>query len=290
MLVGLLRLISWLPFPVIYVLGSAVGSLAYVLVKSRRLITLRNLALCLPELSEKERRRIAHRHFRLLVVNVFSIGVIWWGSKKRLTRLIKITGQEHIDPLLEAKQPVILLAPHFTSLEASGMILSKDVPVVSMYQQNKNPVFDHSIIVRRSRFGATMYNRKAPLTSLIRAIRRGLPFYYLPDQNAGTKHGIFVPFFGIPASTFPVLGKIAQTSKASVIPWFSRTLPWGRGWEVIVKPPLTNFPGGDEYQDTLAMNQAVEMGARELQENYLWSHKRFKRRPEGEADLYKNLS
>ncbi len=288
--VGALRLLGLLPYPVIYALSAVLGQLSYYLHSSRRHVTLTNLRLCFPEWSERKCRRVAQRHFRILLCSVLSIGVVWWGSKSRLKRVIKVRGMEHLDAAIEqhkqSGQGIILLAPHFVTLDAGGMILSKDQPVLSMYQRNRNDVFDHVTFVRRTRFNAVIYDRKAPLTSLIRLIRNGRPFYYLPDQNAGASHGIFVPFFGIPASTFPALGKIAQAGKAVVIPVFSRTLTWGRGIETIIKPPLTDYPSGDQYADTLRMNQVVEAGARELEENYLWSHKRFKRRPDGEASLY----
>lgn len=283
---GVLRVIGWLPFPLIYAISAVLGEILYRVVPSRAHVTLVNLKLCFPEMSEKERKRMARRHFRLLVCSFLSIGTFWWSSKSRLRRLIKIKGIEHLELAEKEARGVIILAPHFITLDAGGLRMSMNRKMSTMYQINPNPVYDHIILQARSRFDGTLIDRKAPLTRLIRSIRSGTPFYYLPDQNAGAKHGIFVPFFGIQASTFPALGKLSQAGKAVVIPCSSRIIPW-RGIETVLGPPLENFPLGDAYADTLRMNQEVEHMVRELGADYLWSHKRFKRRPEGEADLYK---
>ncbi len=284
--VGLLRLLALLPFCVIYAISAVLGELLFALVASRRKITLTNLRLCFPEKSEAERKSIARRHFRLLVCSILAMGLFWWGSAKRLKRLVRLEGLEHLHNAKEQNENVILLAPHFVALDAGGIALSIEHPMTSMYQTNRNPLFNRLSIQQRGRFNITMFDRKAPLTSLIRQIRSGKPFYYLPDQNAGAKHGIFAPFFGIEASTFPALGKIASAGKAVVIPCSNRILPWGKGIETKLYAPLEHFPQGDPLADTTAMNKVVEQLAEEHIDDYLWSHKRFKRRPEGEESLY----
>jgi KDO2-lipid IV(A) lauroyltransferase len=281
-----LRIIGWLPFPLIYAISAVLGELLYRVAPSRARVTRVNLKLCFPEMPEKQRKRMARKHFRLLVCSLLSIGTFWWSSPTRLRRLIKIEGIEHLERAEKEGRGIIILAPHFITLDAGGLRMSIDRKMSTMYQTNPNPVYDHAILQARSRFDGTLIDRKAPLTRLIRSIRSGTPFYYLPDQNAGAKHGIFVPFFGIQASTFPALGKLSQAGQTIVIPCSSRIVPW-RGIETILGPPLENFPLGDAYEDTLRMNQEVERMVREIGADYLWSHKRFKRRPEGEVDLYK---
>ena len=283
--IGVLRLIGVFPFPIIYGLSAVLGEIFYRLVPARAHITLTNIKICFPELDEKECKRMARCHFRLLVCSLLSIGTIWWSSKSRLQRIVKVKGIEYVEHALKQGHGVILLAPHFIAMDAGGMRLSMDQKMSSMYQTNKNPVFDHCILQARKRFDGKLLDRKAPLTRLIRSIRSGEPFYYLPDQNAGPKHGMFVPFFGTQASTFPLLGRLSQAGKAVVIPCSNRIIPW-RGIETVLNPPLGDFPTGESYNDTLRMNREIEKMVSTLGANYLWSHKRFKCRPEGEADLY----
>jgi KDO2-lipid IV(A) lauroyltransferase len=72
-----------------------------------------------------------------------------------------------------------------------------------------------------------------------------------------------------------------------VIPCFVRQLPYGAGYEIVMRPPLDNFPTGDAIADTTRMNREIETAVREWPEQYFWVHKRFKTRPEGEPKFYK---
>ena len=137
-----------------------------------------------------------------------------------------------------------------------------------------------------ARFGVVLYARNAPAKSMIRAMRAGLQFYYLPDQDPGDGQGVFAPFFSIPAATFGALGRLARLGAARVVPCATRLLPRGRGYEIIFAPPLENFPSGDEARDAAAMNRAIEELIALMPEQYLWSHRRFKTRPPGEPPFY----
>lgn len=285
-MVGLLRLLALLPFRVIYALSIVLGELLFALVASRRHITLTNLRLCFPDKTEAERKSIAHRHFRLLACSLLAMGVFWWGSAARLKRLVKLEGLAYLENAQNQGQNIILLAPHFVALDAGGITLSIEHAMTSMYQANRNALFNRLSIDQRGRFNIEMFDRKASLTSLIRQIRSGKPFYYLPDQNAGTKHGLFAPLFNIQASTFHALGKIASAGKAVVIPCSNWILPWGKGIETKLYAPMEDFPTGDPLADTTTMNKVVEQLALEHIDDYLWSHKRFKCRPDGEDSFY----
>ncbi len=285
-LVGWLRLLTWLPLPVIYCLGAALGEAAYWLHPPRRDITRRNLTACFPRKSAGEIRALARGHFRSMVIAVLATGIGWWGGKARLDRLTRFHNRAVFDRARDCGENLILLAPHFTGLEYGGIYLSTIAPTVSMYQHNKNPLLDALIVRHRSRFGILQYDRKLPIQSLIRLIRRGSPFYYLPDQDPGRKHGVFAPFFGVPAATFATLGRIARLGDATILPCMTRILPWGRGFEIRFGAPLTGFPCGDAVLDATAMNRAVERLIADAPAQYFWSHRRFKTRPAGAPPFY----
>ena len=157
--------------------------------------------------------------------------------------------------------------------------------MISMYQHTKNKLVDRYVKLGRGRFDGILVERKEPLRNLIRLIRKGYPFYYLPDQDARDK-GVFAPFFGVQASTIPVLGKFASMSNAVVIPCSTRILESGKGFEVNLGSPIENFPSGDDVEDTTIMNHAIEVMVEAMPEQYFWVHKRFKTRPEGEPAFY----
>ena len=286
-MLGGLRLLSWLPLPVVYWLGVAGGEIAYRLHRPRRRITQRNLAACFPERGKAEIRTLARGHFRILVVAVLAAGVGWWGGKSRLNRLTRFRNREVFARARSRGENIILLAPHFVGLEYGGIYLSAVAPTVSIYQRNKNPLMDALIKRYRSRFGIIQYARKAPLKSMITALRRGCQFYYLPDQDPGRNHGVFAPFYSIQTATFATLGRIARIGNATVIPCATRLLSGGRGFEIIFGQPLANYPCGDQVVDATTMNRAIEALIEHAPEQYFWSHRRFKTRPEGEPRFYR---
>lgn len=273
-----MRALSTLPLPVIAVLGQTLGTLFYFLIGSRRKIAFVNISRCFPEKSAAQCRRINRRHFQLLGQSIFTTPMHWWIPKQRFNRLVRLQGMEHYEQALSKQQNIILLAPHFISLDVAGLRLAQDQPLLTMYQYAKNQLVDEVVKRGRLRYGGELVERKAPMRNLIRAIRKGNPFYYLPDQDAGRK-GIFVPFFHEEAATFSVLGKFAEMTNAVVIPCRTRILPWGAGYEVTLQPPMQDYPIGDERVDTALMNEAVADLIRPHPEQYFWVHKRFKTRP-----------
>lgn len=284
---GLLRLLSWLPLPALAVLGTALGTLIFHLMKSRRKIAVRNLAVCFPEMDTAQQHKTAKRCFQLVATTALNMGVNWWASPDRLERLVSFEGKSHYDKALADGRNIILLAPHAIALEMAGLMLSRERSMITMYQATKKPLLNDLVKDRRGRFGGILVERRAPLRSLLRLIKAGNPFYYLPDQDAGDK-GVFVPFFGIEAATFPVLSKFTKLGDAVVLPCFTHILPRGKGWHVIIGEPLENFPGLSETDDARRMNESIEKMVRVAPEQYFWVHKRFKTRPDGEPDFYKS--
>ena len=280
-----LRVLAFMPLPVAAVLGYLVGYLFYTLGSARRKIGLRNVSSCFPELSLAEQKRINKEHFMYTGQMLFAGIMNWWCSANRFNNWVSLCGREHYDRALANDQNIILLAPHFIGLEVAGIYLSQERPMSTMYQYNKNPLIDEVIKRGRLRFGGELIERKDPLRKLLKLIRSGHPFYYLPDQDAGRK-GVFVPFFNELASTVSMLGKFCAMTDAIVITCRTQIKPWGKGYEIILGAPLQDFPQGDEIADTTKMNQVIEQMVRENPEQYFWAHKRFKTRPAEAIKFY----
>lgn len=282
---GIVRLITLLPLRILAGMGHGVGMLAYNLGSSRRKIALKNIQACFPEYAEAECERINKEHFSLVGQSVFTVPANMWIASKRFASRVEITQREHYDRALAEGRNIILLAPHFVGLDVGGFAVSQERDAISMYQYAKNLLMDEIVKRGRGRYGGVLIERKAPLRQTIKAIRKGMPFYYLPDQDAGRK-GVFVPFFHPLASTVPALGKFAKMSNAVVIPVKTRVKPKGQGYEVSFGAPLENYPSGDDMADTAAMNKAVEAMIRTMPEQYFWVHKRFKTRPPEELKKF----
>jgi KDO2-lipid IV(A) lauroyltransferase len=275
----------WLPLPILGRIGENFGSLLFHFLRSRRYITLTNLRLCLPALTEQERLAIAKRHFQVYARSVLERGILWWGSERRLRKLIQVEPAVPMDAIQSG--PVILLCPHFVSLDVAGVAVMLETSLCSIYTKQRSKVFDQALRKGRSRFRPVkLFSRSEGVKPIIRAMREHLPFFMLPDMDFGAKDAEFIPFFGIPAATLTAAPRIAASTGAKVIPVIATMLPDYQGWKVAFHPPWENYPGDDMTAATLFMNSYIEKEILKAPAEYFWSHRRFKTRPEGEASVY----
>ena len=278
-------LLHFLPLALLAPLGRALGLALYLLGRERREVALTNLKLCFPQWSQAERRRVARRHFQAFGRSLIEHGILWWSSRERVQRLVRIEGLEHWQSV--ADRPVIWLAPHFIGLDIGGVRLTADFPLVSVYSHQKEPEFDAVLYHGRTRFvPPELYSRQQGIRPVVKALRKGLPFYYLPDMDFGDRDSIFVPFFGVPAATITGLARIARLAQAAVVPAVTRQLPGADGYVLTFHPAWRDFPSDDDERDTRRMNAFIEQRVLEMPEQYFWLHKRFKTRPPGEAKYY----
>lgn len=281
-----LRTVALLPLKLIWVVGGAIGELLHLAMVGRRHITATNIRACFPELSATAQRRLVRAHFRAFTQAALATPIAWWGSARRLRRIVRMPGREHLDRALAAKRPVILLVGHFVAIELAGVALAPDYFIIDMYKRPRNRFFDYLIRARRRRFGGLLVERREGIKPVIRALRKGGTFFYLSDQDQGMEGAVFAPFFGVPAATLTALSRLAQMTGAVVIPAVARQRPRGRGYELEFQPPLADFPTGDAQADTVRMNAVIEAAVRTMPEQYFWSHRRFKTRPPGEPPFY----
>lgn len=273
------------PWPLLSLLGTLLGGLAYFVAIRPRRVALVNVGLCFPNMPIKVRRRLVRRHFVAIGQNALAVARLWWAPSCELEARVRIVDRSHYDEALRGGRNIILLAPHFLGLEVGGLRVSVERPCISMYRPPKTVLAD-ALLLRRRRFGAILWRNDAPLRSLIRHIREGRPFYYLPDLDPGDAGFVWAPFFGVPTPTLTALARIARLTDAVVLPCFTRKLPGAQGFEVTIGPPLTPFPTEDALADASCMNAAIEEGIRRMPEQYLWTYKRFKRVRVGDRSVY----
>ena len=282
----ILRLLGFLPLPVLSVLGALLGEVLYLTMPQRRHITTTNIRACFPELSRTAQRQLARAHFRAMAEATMAVPLVWWGSAARLGRLVQRRGEEHLKQAQASGRPVLLLSAHFVGIEMGGVTLSQHYPVLDMYKQPKNRLIHFFLRRCRVRFGGHLVERREGIKPVIRAIKQGVLFLYLTDQDQGMEGAVFAPFFGIQSATISGLSRLAASLEAQVVPCFMRARPWGRGYEVIFQPALENFPTGSVEADTTRMNAIIEAAVRTMPAQYFWSHRRFKTRPMGEPPFY----
>lgn len=288
---GLLWLVVQLPYPLLLRLGRGLGALMLLGARSRRQIAARNLELCFPELPAATRERLLRENFASSGIAFFEMAMSWWWPRARLARLAHVEGLEHLQAAQREGQGVILMSLHFTTLEIGAALLGQRHTIDGMYREHKNPLFDY--IQRRGRErhnpDASAIERE-DVRAMLKVLRAGRAIWYAPDQDYGRKQSLFVPLFGIPAATVTATSKFARLGKARVVPFTQQRLADGSGYRLVVHPPLADFPGDSEAADCLRINQWIEQAVRACPEQYLWAHRRFKTRPEGEPGLYRQGS
>ncbi len=283
---GLLRLSLLLPYPAMLGLGRLLGNTLYFLVTSRRHVTLTNLCLCFPEMSEKERRHLARECFISAATSLFEGALSWWGSDTRLRKLYRIEGLEHLESARQKGKGVILLGGHYTTLEISGRFLAFHVEGLQpIYKPAKNALFEAVMAGSRKR----LFDDLLPSTdmrNIVRNLKKGKVVWYAPDQDFGRERSVFAPFFGFPTATLTSTARLARLSGAPVVPYYSERLPGTGGFLVRLLPELDGFPSGDDMTDATRTNRILEEQIARVPEQYLWLHKRFKTRPKGEKGVY----
>jgi KDO2-lipid IV(A) lauroyltransferase len=264
--------------------GVLIGTLLFALAHARRRVALTNLRLCFPQMSAGRRLILVWQHVIVLTQSLLDRGWLWYAPRAVVERQVQWIGFEHFEQAA-AQGPVILLAPHFVGLDAGGMRVGMHGRAISMYSRQKNPLFDAAVLAGRSRFNApVLLSRLDGVRGALRGLKQGLPFYYLPDMDFGARDAVFVPFFGVPAATVTAPSRLAKLTGARIVPCVSRLTR--HGYEVQVYPAWENYPSDDPLADTARMNRFIEQRVLEMCPQYLWTHKRFKTRPPGEAKPY----
>ncbi|TFW30657.1 LpxL/LpxP family acyltransferase [Duganella callida] len=287
LLLGLMWLLHWLPLPLLGRIGKFVGNVLFVVMSPRRHITLTNLRLCMPELTEAERVQIARQHFQAYSRSILERSILWWAPEARLKRLIRLEPHGVIPVAAMTEKPTILLCPHFVCLDVAGAAIAMEASASSMYVAQKSPAFDKVLRDGRARFKPVkLFTRQDGIKPILRALRDKLPYFMLPDMDFGEKDAEFVPFFGIEAATLTATARIAATTGAQVMPVIATFLPDYQGYGVKFYPVWDNYPGDDMVAATRRMNAFIEERVREAPAEYFWTHKRFKTRPNGEPSLY----
>jgi KDO2-lipid IV(A) lauroyltransferase len=280
-----LRGLALLPYGWLVRLGDALGTLLYGLAWPRRRIAQVNLALCFPHWSEAERRRIARAHFQAFTRSFLDRFILWYAPRERIVELCRLEGLQHFLEPVNAGRPVIVLAPHFVGIDAGGIRLLLEHPrLASMYARQKSAVLNDAMTRGRSRFHGTMLLRNEGLRPAVRWLRDGGAFYFLPDMDLGARDALFVPFFGVSAATVTSVARLARLTGAVVVPLVTRMTD--RGYVGVFHPGWTDYPVDDLDAATRQMNVFIEARVLDMPEQYLWTHRRFKTRPPGEASPY----
>jgi KDO2-lipid IV(A) lauroyltransferase len=270
---GSLWLVARLPWSWQRGLAAAFGAFAFHCLPIRRHVTLVNLRVCFPELTEDARRTLGRRHYQSLALGILEVARSWWRRPADLPPY-RVEGLEGLERVRATGRGVLLVSGHFTTLEIAGRMLSLRTPLSCLYRDPNNPVL--AALFRRHR---GLWLRQAismnDLNGLFRALRGGETVWYAPDQGKWTQQSAVLPFFGRPAITNTSTARLAKMTGAAVFTFFPRREPDGT-YVLTISPELTEIPGPDPEADTLRLTALLEEAVRAAPEQYLWVHRRFK--------------
>lgn len=285
LLLGILWLTTLLPHRAQIRLGAFLGRTLYRFPSKLKKITEVNIRLCFPEKSLEDRQKLAKKNFESLGIGLIEAAMAWWLPAKKLKDLYQIKGYEHVDRAFAKGKGIILVGPHFTCLEIISRLISAHHAYAALYRPHKKPLI--SFIQERFRQrGNVQWIPRHRLRELLRALENNKAIWYAYDVDGGDKNSVFAPFFGIQTASLTSVSRIKKLSDAAIIPFRFHRREDNFKYEVVISPPIENFPSEDEIQNATLLNQVIEDAIREHPEQYVWQYKRFKTRPAGEARIY----
>ena len=259
------------------------GNLAWVLASRRRRIALTNLGLCFPSWDKSKVYSTARAHFVCYARAFLDRFEIWRADAERCRELVCIEGLDNLAS--PGGGAVIILAPHFLGLDAGGVRIQVETQIVSMYSKQINPFLNELVLSGRTRFNQPiLIGRSEGLRRLVKLVDSGVPAYFLPDMDLGSRDAVFAHFMGQKAATVTSLVRLAQLTQATVVPmvtWMEET-----GYRARLYPGWRHPKDEDLLLGVQRMNDFIAERVREVPEQYLWTHRRFKTRPPGEPSVY----
>lgn len=243
--------------------------------------------MCFPEKNDSERETILLNSYITSISYILSFASLTIKSKQWLENNTTVNGLDNLTSITENGDNVILLVPHSWAIDIPGVLLaSQGLPVSAMAKAQKNSVSDWLMHKQRVQYGGRIYDRSGGIKPFIKSIRQGYVGCYLPDEDLGPDHSVFVDFFATQKATFSGLGRLSKLSRAKIVPLFSMYNPESGRYQLDIYPALP-FPTESEHQDARMMNQCIEEYVGENPDQYMWILRLLKTRPNTDRNPYK---
>ena len=278
------KFIAKLPMPFLLSLGKGIGNISFYVAKNRRHIIERNIELCFPHLSASEQKALVKANFQSLGMGIFETLAAWLKPEHQVKELFTYEGLENLEALKASDEGALLLTVHFCNLELGARAITLQTPFVAMYRQHKNKTYEDRQFKMRTQQSQNEPVNRNEISKTIKLLRQGKYLWYAPDQNYGGSEHVFVDFFGTKALMITATSQMAKLGKAKVLPYYC--IREGNQYKVKILPALESFPSDSVTEDCEHLNELFESWILEAPDQYLWAHRRFKSRPEGEKDLY----
>jgi KDO2-lipid IV(A) lauroyltransferase len=267
----MMALLARLPLPLAHALGVAVAWVAYAFSPKWRRLLRANLEQA--GYTDARTRRAAVAEAGKMV---FEAPKMWLAPREEILGLVRrVQGFEPALAARRAGKGLVFLTPHYGCFEFTPHVVAEHMPLTALYRPARREKLQKMMFAGRSRKNMSL--APADVTGvrmLLAALKRREAIGILPDQVPAKGEGEWVEFFGRPAYTMTLAGKLAAREDVAAFLVMGRRLPRGRGFEMHVLPLSPALPG---ESPTRRINRALEEAIRERPEQYMWGYKRYKR-------------
>ena len=256
-----------------------------------RTIARRNLELAFPEAPAQMREQILRGAFRNIGRVLLALARSPRFDAGNIAEWIAYDGFEHFERAKKAGKGVLFLTAHLGNWELSSAAHALyGNPMFVMVRPLDNPLLDRLVQRRRGLHGNRVIAKNDASRDILRALRANEAVGILADQNAAGDDGVFVDFFGVQASATRGLAQLALRTGAAIIPGFAFWNESAGRYVLKFYAPIELDQSSDRERGVLETTQrcqtAIEQAIRERPEQWLWMHRRWKRRPSGEPPIY----
>jgi KDO2-lipid IV(A) lauroyltransferase len=285
------KILGALPRPLARTLGILLAGAVYHLHGRLRKVGLRNLEIAYPEMAAAERRRIVRGVFVSLGRQLAEFCRFPRYTRDNVAQVAVYEGFENFDAAQRRGKGVLFLTAHLGGWEVGSFVHSiHGHRLRIVVRALDNPYLDRLVERYRTLHGNSTFEKQDFARGLIAAMRAGETVGLLMDQNMTPPAGVFVNFFGVPACAASGIARVALRTDASVVPAFTIWDDVRRKYRITFAPRLALPKSGDDERDVVNATQlftsVIEDYVRKTPDQWLWVHRRWKRRPEGEPPLY----
>jgi len=285
------KAVGFLPRPLARATGISLGLIVYLLYGRLRRVGMRNLTLAFPEMERRDRRRILRGTYISLGRQLAEVCLFPRYTRDNVGQIVVYEGFENFERAFAKGKGVLFLTAHLGAWELSAFAHSlQGHPLAIVMRSLDNARVDHLIQGYRTMHGNRTVDKDDFVRGLLAAMRNGETVGILMDTNMTPPQGVFVDFFGIPACTASGLARIALRTSAAVVPGFTVWDSKLRKYILRFDPTVELVRTGDDQVDIVAntakFTKVIEGYVRRYPDQWLWVHRRWKTRPEGQPSLY----
>lgn len=288
--IGLIKLFGLIPFTAAQRIGRWIGQKLAKNAKGMRKVAQINVALCYPNLSAPEQAKLVEDSIQETAMSGIEMGVMWGADPDKGRSLVrKVHNEEAIIRAVKSGKGVLLSAPHLGNWEVMNHVATLYTTVTAMYKPAKNAVLDQWMRESRQKTGGLLVPAsREGVKAMFAALEAGHLAGILPDQEPKERSGVFAPFMGVETLTPKLPHELLQKTGAVAVFGFAKRLPNAEGFEVYFFEPDEDIYSEDLRTSATAMNRVIERMIAIAPEQYQWTYKRFRRRPEGAPNPYRS--